>query len=324
MAYTDKPKYFGLLSDELDVLSEQEGMDKIAKMAEEHLLRIGSELAVQPVMMENGKRFRVDAAELTNWLVDYAQRYPSRESSSILELYLMRINAVPNRFQRDRLLTIALPKIFDYFRMSDNPLDVKTAQKWSGGMRRILLPGKQMKLTGWDINGKPFNANGYKNKAVLVVFWGTWCVPCREETPHLIELYAKYRARGFEIIGVNTGEKGDSSADKVKEYVEKTTFGDNKGKISWAVILDALAEKNGGIKLTDNYGIEGVPEHVLIGRDGNVIKLNPLMSALEDEIKNALFPKEDVENDAELQEILRKRDAEVQKEIEKYEKEKNK
>lgn len=43
-----------------------------------------------------------------------------------------------------------------------------------------------------------------KGRVVLLNFWATWCVPCREEFPELSKLQGKYKTAGFQLIGVST------------------------------------------------------------------------------------------------------------------------
>jgi len=51
-----------------------------------------------------------------------------------------------------------------------------------------------------------------KGRVVLVNFWATWCVPCREEFPDLVRLEAAYRGRGLSVLGVSTDLGRDLSA----------------------------------------------------------------------------------------------------------------
>jgi thiol-disulfide isomerase/thioredoxin len=58
------------------------------------------------------------------------------------------------------------------------------------------------------VEGNSVSLDGYKDKVVIVDFWGTWCPPCRTEIPHFVKLQEKYRDRGLQIVGLNY-ERGD-------------------------------------------------------------------------------------------------------------------
>ena len=68
--------------------------------------------------------------------------------------------------------------------------------------------------------GKTVKLSDYagKGKVVLVDFWASWCGPCRREMPNLVEAYAKYKGKNFEIVGVSL----DQDAAAWKEVYQKT------------------------------------------------------------------------------------------------------
>lgn len=324
LAYNETPKYYPVLSEEIELYEEQPGCAKVARIAEEHILRIGCLLALRPIPQENGKPFSVKPEVLTEWMLDYADRYPGKTADGLLAEFVARIYSAPSLMLRDKLLGAVAPGFAKHFLESDDPRTNHIGKKLMLSLRRVMLPGKPMRLKGFDLNGNPLDITAFNGKVVLVVFWGTWCVPCREKTPELIKLYENYKSDGFEIVGVNTGTQGDDKPAKIRQYVEKTTFGPDKKKMTWPIVLDSLAEQNGMVKISDFYDIEILPESILIGRDGNVLKLNPLPSVLDTEIKKALYPKEKIdETDEELKAAIKRENNELQKELERYQKEKD-
>lgn len=67
------------------------------------------------------------------------------------------------------------------------------------------------------IDGGQLRLSSYRGKVVLLDFWATWCVPCREETPHFVELQQKYGAQGLQIIGVSM----DDGREPVRTFYQQ-------------------------------------------------------------------------------------------------------
>lgn len=68
-----------------------------------------------------------------------------------------------------------------------------------------------------QLDGQQLRLSSYRGKIVLLDFWATWCVPCREEIPHFIQLQEKYGNNGLQIIGVSM----DDGPDPVKEFYQQ-------------------------------------------------------------------------------------------------------
>ena len=72
-----------------------------------------------------------------------------------------------------------------------------------------------------ELQGGNLPLASLKGKVVLVNFWATWCEPCREEIPWLIEFQDRYASQGFTILGVAMDTEGKSVVDP---FVHKTQF----------------------------------------------------------------------------------------------------
>ncbi|OGF45428.1 MAG: hypothetical protein A2452_02300 [Candidatus Firestonebacteria bacterium RIFOXYC2_FULL_39_67] len=106
-----------------------------------------------------------------------------------------------------------------------------------------------------DLNGKDVSLNEFKDKkTVLLVFWTTWCVYCRQEIPELIKLKEQYKDNNLEIFGVNIQE----TPAKVKSFTDKN-------KTNYSILLDDKGE------VARAYEVQGIPANVLIDKKGNVV-----------------------------------------------------
>jgi len=123
-----------------------------------------------------------------------------------------------------------------------------------------------------DLQGRPFDLR--RGKVVLIDFWASWCAPCILAIPHLSQLQEKYRARGFQVVGVSM----DDSANTTKETMQKIRF-------NYPVLL-------GDAKLGNLYGgVLGLPLQILVGADGKILAIRSgefPPNALDKEIAAAL------------------------------------
>ena len=109
-----------------------------------------------------------------------------------------------------------------------------------------------------------------EGKPMIVEFWATWCPPCRSSIPHLNEIYAKYKDKGLQIVGIT-----DEDRAKIKKFEKEVP-------IEYAVGLDA----NG--KYAKPFGIKGIPHAVLVDKTGKVVWEGHPMSLKESQIEELL------------------------------------
>ena len=127
----------------------------------------------------------------------------------------------------------------------------------------IGKPVIPIRQTGLD--GEIVDVQAMKGKVVLIDFWGSWCVPCRQSHPSMKEMYAKYKDRGLEIIGVaNEIAGGPKPMETQLKNWQKAITDDG---ITWKHILYDPAISD----LVKAYDIGGYPTKFLIGPDGKFL-----------------------------------------------------
>jgi len=134
--------------------------------------------------------------------------------------------------------------------------------------------GSDPQLYGRTLDDKDFNWEGLRGKYVLIKFTATWCGPCKREIPRLLELYEKYRDKGFEIVSVYVGERAPDPVAVVKEHVEHE-------QLPWIVISEALTEQAGQPKQGDVFDIHIFPTMVLVDKEGKIIMMQARGEALQ-------------------------------------------
>jgi thiol:disulfide interchange protein DsbD len=122
-----------------------------------------------------------------------------------------------------------------------------------------------------DFDGKAHKFSEFHGRVVLLDFWATWCKPCLADIPHLKELYAKYRAQGFEIIGMDSETLGQDEETPDPEFAKQrderarqivTTRG-----ASW---VHATAETAVPVAMRV-FDVKLLPAKILIDEQGKIV-----------------------------------------------------
>jgi len=124
--------------------------------------------------------------------------------------------------------------------------------------------------------GKAFNLSQFKGKPVVLVFWATWCPPCRREIPALKDLYQTYTAKGVQVVTVTINFR--QNEQDVIQFRQKY-------ELPYIILWD---KEN---KVSEDWGVDGIPTNFVLDRKG-VVRFRSngldedLVQALEGTLKN--------------------------------------
>jgi peroxiredoxin len=138
---------------------------------------------------------------------------------------------------------------------------VKVLEELANNLEKVSVGSKapdfQAKTTVGDVvKLTDYLGRGY----VLIDFWASWCVPCRKESPELIEVYKKYKEKGLEIISVSLDHKTEHWLNAIKQ-----------DGLPWIQLIDYGAWAGEGVK---TYGVRLIPYKFLIDKEGVIIAKN--------------------------------------------------
>lgn len=106
-------------------------------------------------------------------------------------------------------------------------------------------------------DGKPLNTKQLRGRVILIDFWASWCGPCMEEMPNLVEIWNSYRGQEFEIVGISL----DQDQAAMVQAITDTGMG-------WRQVFDG---KGWDAELADKYGIKSIPASYLLDGTGRII-----------------------------------------------------
>lgn len=121
----------------------------------------------------------------------------------------------------------------------------------------ITIGGRYVDVEQVTPEGKKVRLSDIKGKYVLLEFWNSLCIPCRRENPEVVQLYHRYKDRGFEIYAVSN----DQQQSLWKKAIEKD-------QLPWINVSDDKGIDNVAFTV---YGIYQYPSNYLINPDGIII-----------------------------------------------------
>jgi thiol-disulfide isomerase/thioredoxin len=147
-----------------------------------------------------------------------------------------------------------------YQKIVDLYPESSAADSARGSLRRFEAIGKPFELAFTEaVSGSAIAMKDLKGKVVVVDFWATWCGPCVAEMPKMKSLYAEYKEKGVEFIGVSLDQK-EGGLEKLKDFVHKEG-------ITWPQYFQGDGWQS---KFSMSWGINSIPAVFVVDQEGKL------------------------------------------------------
>lgn len=203
-------------------------------------------------------------------IADYSKsimEFKDKNESSLASFYAMA-SLDSMRYEKELISYADQLKEKKYF--TDNP----GVQAFIGRMGAAKPVSVGQKAPEFVINGldnKPVKLSDYKGKYVMLDFWASWCVPCRQENPNVVRQYNLYKNKGFNILGI--------SLDEEKDLWKKAIDAD---KLTWQHASELKSFEGSTPTL---YRVYAIPSNFIIDPQGIIVAKNITGTDLEEFLK---------------------------------------
>ena len=126
---------------------------------------------------------------------------------------------------------------------------------------------------GTTTDGRLISFSDYRGKIVLLDFWSTGCQPCVEDLDNIEKLYKKNHDKGLEVLGITL----DTNREWLEEFLKRRAFK-----------YPHLFGSDGNVQIKERYGVAGIPQLFLVGKQGLVRATGNLVADIETKVMDLL------------------------------------
>ena len=150
-----------------------------------------------------------------------------------------------------KLLTFKFIIIFIYLISSSTSYAIQQPN-----LKNLVIhkdPKKLEKINFQKIDNETINLDKFQNSLIVINFWATWCLPCREEMPSLNRLQVNSSFNNLKILPINVGRE---NIEKIKNFFKELKIGN----------LELYFDKN--LVLTRKFALRGLPTTIFVNKNG--------------------------------------------------------
>lgn len=135
-------------------------------------------------------------------------------------------------------------------------------------LRKLAIGQQAPEIQAFTPANKSVKLSDFKGKMVLIDFWASWCMPCREENPNIVKQFEAFKDKNFTVLGVSLDNNPGSWMRAIED-----------DKLMWTNISDLQAWSS---PLVLEYQIKGIPTSYIVDKEGRIVAKNLRGKALAD------------------------------------------
>ena len=202
-------------------------------------------------------------------MTDYKMSFIRENSNTYISLLLVSdvARTTQNYIQADSLWNL-----LDY-KIKDGAI-AKQIKAFLTSQKKTSLGAQAPDFSLADTSSKKLSLSSLKGKYVLIDFWASWCKPCRDENPNVVQAYQSFKDKGFTVLGVSLDRDRKSWLNAIKA-----------DQLAWNHVSDLKFWSSEAAVL---YGITAIPRNFLLDPQGKIIARDLRGPALLEKLKELL------------------------------------